>query len=165
MATRDEQDAFNDQFKKTRQQLDEQRQLMETQRNQLNHLQALNENTQRQISNQADYLAKGERDYEKQKMRESEEEQVSLKSRLKHNSLQQQIIDDFPLWNAKGPAIAKQTNRCRRANHGNEPVYDTKEMKHERAKILQNMTQDRFRSKHAFFRFEKADSLEAQGLY
>ena len=137
---------------------------MESQRNQLNGLQALNERTQEDITKQAHQVEYYDKEWEKQKMRESEEEQVSLKSRLKFNSLQSQIIEEFPLWNAKGPSIAKQSTRCKRAGHGQEPVVDSPELRHRRAAILQSMTQDKFRSKHAFFQFEKPDALAAMGM-
>ena len=74
-------------FRKVRNQLDEQKRLIESQRKHLNELQALNEQTQSEITKAARDLAKQTNDKEQVLIQMSEEEQASLKLKSRFNGL------------------------------------------------------------------------------
>ena len=82
----DEQKHNND-FRQLRQTLQQQAQLIQTQRFELNKLQGMNEHTQEAITNQAREILKNQDEKNKKDTKLAEEQQISQKSKFTYNAL------------------------------------------------------------------------------
>jgi len=115
----DEQKHNND-FRQLRQTLQQQAQLIQTQRFELNKLQGMNEHTQEAITNQAREILKNQDEKNKKDTKLAEEQQISQKSKFTYNALSSQIVDEFPQWKKLGPKVGKRTAKCPHIR-GDEP--------------------------------------------